>query len=98
MLDHFSHVFMCLCKTKLVYLSAFEQFWANTGHKLPAKCEYPTSLPVRVELGQMSSTAAKLHSFEAQWGKCEGQKKRSSSSTFHWFKTHSGQEGKHRCT
>lgn len=75
MLDQFSHVFMCLCNTKLIYLSAFEQFWASTGHKLLTKCEYPTSLPVRAKLGQMSSIAAKPHFFEAQWGKCEGQEK-----------------------
>lgn len=29
MLDQFSRVFMCLCNTKLIYLSAFEQFWGK---------------------------------------------------------------------
>lgn len=48
MLTQFSHVFMCLCSTELIHLSAFEPFWASTVHKFLTKCkssEYITYLP-----------------------------------------------------
>lgn len=81
--------------TKLIHLSAFEQWWASTVHKLLAQrksSEYFCA-PVRVKLGQISSIAMMLHSFEAQWAKCEGQKKRPNRITFHWIKT-PGRTGK----
>lgn len=87
---------MWLCNPKLIYLSAFEQFWASTGHKLLTKCEYPTSVPARVKLGQMSSIAAKPYSFEAQWRSVKARKR--DGAAFHWFKTHAAQDGKHRYT
>lgn len=49
MLTQLSHVFMCLCNTKLIHLSAFEPFWTSTVHKLLTKrksSEYITYLPL----------------------------------------------------
>lgn len=47
MLIQFHRVLMCLRNTKLIYLPAFEQFWASTVHKLLTQrrsSEYSTSV------------------------------------------------------